>query len=47
VSPRDDRRWLSAWLYAPKRTGAYVVVDPDDDAGALALKISRVTDVVT
>jgi len=47
VSARDDRRWLSSWLYAPKRTGAYVVVDPDDDAGALALKISRVTDVVT
>lgn len=47
LSPRDDRRWLSAWLHAPKRTGAYIVLGPDDDARALALKIAGVTDVIT
>jgi hypothetical protein len=45
--PRDDRRWLSAWLHAPKRTGAFIVLDPGDDASALSRKIARVTDVVT
>jgi len=45
--PRDDRRWLSAWLHAPKRAGAFIVLDPDDDAGALSRKVARVTDVVT
>jgi hypothetical protein len=45
--PRDDRRWLSAWLHAPKRTGVYLVVGEADDARALAQKIARVTDVVT
>ena len=44
---RDDRRWLSAWLHAPKRAGAFIVLDPDDDASALSRKIARVTDVVT
>jgi len=47
VPPRDDRRWLSAWLHAPKRTGAYIVLDPDDDPRALAQRIAGVTDVVT
>jgi hypothetical protein len=45
--PRDDRRWLSAWLHAPKRTGFYLVVGEADDARALAQKIAGVTDVVT
>ena len=45
--PHDDRRWLSAWLHAPKRTGVYLVVGEADDARALAQKIARVTDVVT
>jgi hypothetical protein len=45
--PRDDRRWLSAWLHAPKRTGAFIVLDPDDDASARSRKVARVTDVVT
>ena len=45
--PRDDRRWLSAWLHAPKRTGVYLVVGEADDTRALAQKIARVTDVVT
>jgi hypothetical protein len=47
AAARDDRRWLSAWLHAPKRTGAFIVLDPDDDASALSRKIARVTDVVT
>jgi excinuclease ABC subunit C len=45
--PRDDRRWLSAWLHAPRRTGAYLVVDASDDAHRLAQKVAGVTDVVT
>jgi len=45
--PRDDRRWLSAWLHAPKRTGTYIVLGENDDAHVLAQKIARVTDVVT
>ena len=44
---RDDRRWLSAWLHAPKRTGAYIVVDESDDAPGLAQKVAGVTDVIT
>jgi hypothetical protein len=27
VPPRDDVRWLSAWLHAPRRTGHYLAVD--------------------
>jgi hypothetical protein len=46
-APRDDRRWLSAWLHAPKRTGVYLVVGEDGDRRGLAQKIAGVTDVVT
>ena len=45
--PRDDRRWLSAWLHAPKRTGRYLVVAEEGDERGLAQKIAGVTDVVT
>jgi hypothetical protein len=45
--PRDDRRWLSAWLHAPKRTGVYLVMDEIDDPRGLAQRIAGVTDVVT
>jgi excinuclease ABC subunit C len=45
--PRDDRRWLSSWLHAPRRTGAYLVVDEGEDAHRLAQRIAGVTDVVT
>jgi hypothetical protein len=45
--PRDDRRWLSAWLHARKRTGEYIDVGPEDAPFALATRIARVTDVVT
>jgi len=45
--PRDDRRWLSAWLHAPRRTGEYLVVDDGGDTRGLAQRIARVTDVVT
>jgi len=44
---RDDRRWLSAWLHAPRRTGRYIVLDESDDARALARKIAGATDVIT
>jgi hypothetical protein len=44
---RDDRRWLSAWLHAPRRTGVYLVVGEGDDTRGLAQKIAGVTDVVT
>lgn len=44
---RDDRRWLSSWLHAPRRTGIYLVVDEGEDAQRLAQRIARVTDVVT
>lgn len=44
---RDDRRWLSAWLHAPRRPGTYIVVDESDDARSLARRIAGVTDVVT
>jgi hypothetical protein len=44
---RDDRRWLSAWLHAPRRTGAYLVVGEGDDARGLAQRIAGLTDVVT
>jgi hypothetical protein len=44
---RDDRRWLSAWLHAPRRTGVYLVVGEGDDTRGLAQKITGVTDVVT
>jgi hypothetical protein len=47
VLPRDDRRWLAAWLHAPRRTGAYIVLEEDDDARALAQRIAGVADVVT
>lgn len=45
--PRDDRRWLSAWLHAPKRTGLYLVVAEDGGERGLAQQIAGVTDVVT
>ena len=44
---RDDRRWLSAWLHAPRRTGAYLVMGEGDDARGLAQRIAGLTDVVT
>ena len=46
--PRDDRRWLSAWLHAPRRTGAYLVVTEGEEGSAgLAPRIAAVADVVT
>jgi excinuclease ABC subunit C len=30
-----DRGWLAAWLYAPKRSGRYVVLDGDENSSAL------------
>jgi hypothetical protein len=45
--PRDDRRWLSAWLHAWKRTGEYIDVGPEGAPTALVTRIARVTDVVT
>lgn len=45
--PRDDRRWLSAWLHASKRTGQYLVVAEAEEAGRLALRVAAATDVVT
>ena len=47
AAPRDDRRWLSAWLHAPRRTGTYIVVDANEEPRGLARKISLATDVVT
>jgi hypothetical protein len=47
AAARDDRRWLSAWLDAPRRTGAYIVVDENEDPRGLARRIARVADVVT
>jgi len=47
IPERDDRRWLSAWLHAPRRTGTYIVLEQDEDTRALARKIAGVTDVVT
>jgi hypothetical protein len=44
---RDDRRWLSSWLHAPKRTGVYLAVDESEGADRLARRIAAVTDVVT
>ncbi len=44
---RDDRRWLSAWLHAPRRAGTYIVVDENEDRRGLSRRIARVTDVVT
>jgi hypothetical protein len=46
-TPRDDRRWLSSWLHAPRRTGVYLVVDEGEGARGLAQRIAGVTDVVT
>jgi hypothetical protein len=45
--PRDDRRWLSSWLHAPKRTGVYIVLNEGESARELAQRIAGVTDVVT
>jgi hypothetical protein len=46
-APRDDRRWLSSWLHAPRRGGAYLVVGEDEAAPDLAQRIAAATDVVT
>jgi hypothetical protein len=46
-APRDDRRWLSSWLHAPKRRGIYLVVDESEGAARLAQRIAAATDVVT
>jgi hypothetical protein len=45
--PRDDRRWLSSWLHAPRRGGAYLVVGEAEEAPGLAQRIAAATDVVT
>jgi hypothetical protein len=37
--PRDDRRWLSSWIHAPKRTGAYIVLDEAEAGPDLARRI--------
>jgi hypothetical protein len=46
-TPRDDRRWLSSWLHAPRRTGVYLAMDEGEGAPSLAQRIAGVTDVVT
>jgi hypothetical protein len=38
AEPRDDRPWLTAWLYAPRKSGAYLPVF-DEPRPALAAKI--------
>lgn len=45
--PRDDRRWLSSWLHAPKRAGMYIVLNEGESTRELAQRIAGVTDVVT
>jgi hypothetical protein len=44
---RDDRRWLSSWMHAPRRAGAYLVVTDEEAPSELARRIAGVTDVVT
>ena len=40
---RDDRRWLSAWLHAPRRAGTYLVVSEGEGAPELSRRVSAVT----
>jgi hypothetical protein len=36
---RDDQPWLLAWLHAPRRSGAYVALPPDEPAEAVAERV--------
>jgi hypothetical protein len=36
---RNDEAWLSSWLHAPRRSGAYVLVDAGEEAVAMAARI--------
>lgn len=38
-APRDDSPWLSAWLHAPRRKTAFVLVDESSDVASLAARI--------
>lgn len=42
AAPRDDRPWLCAWLRAPRRTGAYLVVAGAKDAAGLEARVLKV-----
>jgi hypothetical protein len=39
AAPRDDSPWLSAWLHAPRRKTAFVLVDESSDVASLAARI--------
>jgi hypothetical protein len=36
-----DRDWLVAWMYTPKRTGRYVVLDGDDESALVRRAIEQ------
>jgi hypothetical protein len=38
-SERDDGAWLSSWLHAPRRSGAYVLVDAGEAVVSMAARV--------